>query len=158
MTENHTQSVSSDIFRQVYDSPASLPGDHRWVTSDPDGRKIEEILGMPPHTIGAPFWVSGDRMQCADCGRVRSWLDIVSSALEHVHRSTMIARVILGSQKFVNTEAPTRSRIFSASNAISLSTTSAASNATIGHMPTESFWRFCRRWNVIPAMPEPPRG
>jgi hypothetical protein len=106
VTENHTHSVSTDIFRQVYDSPASLPGDYRWVTNDPDVRKIEEILGMPPQTIGAPLWVSGDRMQCADCGRITSWLDIVSSALEHVHQSTMIARVILGSQKFVNTEAP----------------------------------------------------
>ena len=35
-----------------------------------------------------------------------NWLDIVSSALDQVHRREMIARVILGEQKFVNTEAP----------------------------------------------------
>jgi hypothetical protein len=106
MTESHTHPVSDDVFRQVYDSPASLPGDHRWVTSDGDVRKIEEILGMPPRTIGAPLWVSGDQTECPGCGRTTSWLDIVSSALENVHPSIMIARVILGAQKFVNTEAP----------------------------------------------------
>ena len=35
-----------------------------------------------------------------------NWLDIVASALDQVHRREMIARVILGEQKFVNTEAP----------------------------------------------------
>lgn len=102
----NTHPVSDEVFRQVYDSPASLPGLHRWVTSDEDVRRIEEILNIHPHTIGAPLWVSGDRKRCPSCDRETNWLDIVSSALKQVHPSTMIARVILGNQKFVNTEAP----------------------------------------------------
>src|SRR5215471_11244597 len=100
--QNHTHSVSAEVFRQVYDSPASLPGRHRWLTPDEDVRRIEEVLGMRPHTIGAPLWVSGDLKQCPNCGRETNWLDIVSSALEQVHPRAMIARVILGHQKFVN--------------------------------------------------------
>ena len=61
---------------------------------------------MPLKTIGAPLWVSGDRKRCANCKREINWLDIVSSALGQVHSREMIARVILGEQKFVNTEAP----------------------------------------------------
>jgi hypothetical protein len=101
-----THPVKDDIFRQVYDSPASLPGRYKWVTCEADVLKIEELLGMPPQTIGAPLWVSGDRKRCPKCRRQTSWLDIVSSALAHVHSREMIARVILGEQKFVNTEAP----------------------------------------------------
>lgn len=26
--------VSDSVFREVYDSPASLPGRHRWLTND----------------------------------------------------------------------------------------------------------------------------
>jgi hypothetical protein len=83
-----------------------LPGHHKWVTSDEDVRQIEELLGMPPKTIGVPLWVSGDRKHCPNCDRQTNWLDIVSSALDQVHSREMIARVILGEQKFVNTEAP----------------------------------------------------
>jgi hypothetical protein len=61
---------------------------------------------MPPATIGAPLWVSGDRKRCVKCRREVNWLDIVASALDQVHQREMIARVILGEQKFVNTEAP----------------------------------------------------
>lgn len=61
---------------------------------------------MPAETIGAPLWVSGDRKRCPKCERETNWLDIVSSALDRVHGREMIARVILGEQKFVNTEAP----------------------------------------------------
>lgn len=102
----HTRAVSDEIFRAVYDSPASLPGRERWVTPDQDVRKLEKLLGVPPETIGAPLWLSGDRSDCPACGRRISWLDIVSSALEHVHDRPMIVRVILGEQKYVNTEAP----------------------------------------------------
>ncbi|MCI0721219.1 MAG: hypothetical protein L0338_19940 [Acidobacteria bacterium] len=102
----NTHPVSDDVFRAVYDSPAALPGRHKWMTSDEDVRKIEELLGMPSKTIGAPLWVSGDRKRCSKCQREINWLDIVSSALDQVHRREMIARVILGEQKFVNTEAP----------------------------------------------------
>jgi hypothetical protein len=102
----HTHPVSAEVFRQVYDSPASLPGRDRWLTRDDDVRRIEELLGMSAQTIGAPLWVSGDRRECPNCGRETSWLDIVSSALGQVHPAAMIARVILGDQKFVNTEAP----------------------------------------------------
>ena len=35
-----------------------------------------------------------------------NWLDIVTSSLESVHSAKMIAEVILGEQKFVNTEVP----------------------------------------------------
>lgn len=104
--QGHTHPVSAEVFRQVYDSPASLPGRHRWLTRDEDVRRIEELLGMSARTIGAPLWISGERKECPNCGRETNWLDIVSSALERVHPSTMIARVILGDQKFVNTEAP----------------------------------------------------
>ncbi|MBC7900713.1 MAG: hypothetical protein H7070_11750 [Saprospiraceae bacterium] len=102
----NTIPVGDEIFRLVYESPASLPGRNKWLTRDADVRKIEELLGMPTDTIGAPLWVSGDRKRCAECRRETNWLDIVSSALEHVHSREMIARVILGEQKFVNTEAP----------------------------------------------------
>jgi hypothetical protein len=30
-----THVVSPEIFKQVYDSPSSLPGKHRWVTKGP---------------------------------------------------------------------------------------------------------------------------
>jgi hypothetical protein len=101
-----TRAVSDSVFRQVYDSPASLPGRHRWVTPDQDVRRLEELLGMPSGTIGVPLWVSGDRRECPSCGREVSWLDIVASAVATVHDTRMIAKVILGDQKFVNTEAP----------------------------------------------------
>lgn len=101
-----THPVSDDVFRAVYDSPAALPGRYQWLTSEADVRQIEKLLGMPPETIGAPLWVSGDRKRCAKCRRQVNWLDIVASALDQVHRRELIARVILGQQKFVNTEAP----------------------------------------------------
>ena len=106
MNPKTTLPVSDKVFREVYDSPASLPGRHKWLTSEEDVRKIEELLGMRSKTIGAPLWVSGDRKRCAKCGREINWLDIVSSALGQVHAREMIAGVILGNQKYVNTEAP----------------------------------------------------
>jgi hypothetical protein len=105
-TQRNTHTVSNTVFREVYDSPASLPGRYKWLTRDQDVHKLEELLAMPPETIGAPRWVSGDRKRCTRCRREVNWLDIVSSALEQVHDREMIARVILGEQKFVNTEAP----------------------------------------------------
>ena len=86
-----TLPVSDAVFRQVYDSPASLPGRHRWVTNDADVREIEKVLGMPARTIGAPLWVSGDRKDCPKCGRETNWLDIILSGLARVHSSEMIA-------------------------------------------------------------------
>jgi len=50
----HTLPVDDDVFRTVYDSPASLPGCYKWLTSDEDLRRIESLLGMPPGTVGAP--------------------------------------------------------------------------------------------------------
>lgn len=102
----NTYPVSNEVFRAVYESPASLPGQFKWITPDEDVRKIEEVLGMPQVTIGAPLWLSGDRKDCPNCGRTISWLDIVTSALGGVHSSAMIAQVILGEQKYVNTETP----------------------------------------------------
>lgn len=104
--QKNTHLVSDTVFREVYDSPAALPGRYKWLTREEDVRRIEELLGMPPKTIGAPLWVSGDRKRCSKCRREVNWLDIVSSALDQVHRPELIARVILGEQKFVNTEAP----------------------------------------------------
>jgi hypothetical protein len=101
-----TVEVEPILFRAVYDSPASLPGRHRWTTGEPDVRRIEKQLGMPPRSIGAPLWVSGDDPDCPTCGRRVNWLDIVSSALSGVHDRVMIARVILGERKYVNTEIP----------------------------------------------------
>jgi endogenous inhibitor of DNA gyrase (YacG/DUF329 family) len=105
-SQRNTHAVSDQIFRAVYDSPASLPGKHRWITPESDVRRIEALLGIPKRSIGAPLWVSGDTPQCPKCGRPVNWFDIVSSALEGVHNREMIARVILGEQKFVNTEIP----------------------------------------------------
>jgi hypothetical protein len=102
----NTIPVSHRVFREVYDSPASLPGRYRWLTPDSDVRELEGLLGMPQGTIGAPLWVSGNRKRCPKCGREVNWLDIVSSALVRIHDRTTIVRVILGEQKFVNTEAP----------------------------------------------------
>lgn len=104
--QRNTFPVSDAVFRAVYDSPASLPGRYRWVTPDIDVRELEQLLGMPADTIHAPLWVSGDRKDCPGCERQLSWLDIVSSALSRSHSKTMVARVILGEQKYVNTEAP----------------------------------------------------
>lgn len=104
--QKDTHPVNDEVFRQIYDSPTSLPGLHKWLTSDEDVRKVEEILHVHQHAIGAPLWVSGDQKQCPSCGRETNWLDIVSSAVKHVHPRAMIARVIMGNQKFVNTEAP----------------------------------------------------
>ncbi len=105
-SQRETRRVSNAVFQVVYDSPAALPGRHRWVTKDEDVRKVEELLGMEAGTIGAPLWVSGDSRACGSCGREPSWLDIVSSALSRTHERAMIAEVILGVHKYVNTEAP----------------------------------------------------
>jgi hypothetical protein len=68
-TKPATRVVDEEVFKQVYDSPQSLPGKHRWLTSDADVRVIERLLGMKPATIGAPLWVSGDTRECRKCGR-----------------------------------------------------------------------------------------
>lgn len=101
-----TFEVSPELFRQVYDSPQSLPGAERWVTPDEDVRKLEQLLGMREGTIGAPLWISADKRGCEQCGRTVSWLDIVGSALADQHSAAMIAKVILGDRKWVNVEAP----------------------------------------------------
>ena len=101
-----TRPVNSEVFRVVYDSPRSLPGAHVWVTNDNDVRQIEVLLGIPRGSIGAPLWVSGDTRRCRQCDRETNWLDIVASGLTKAHRKDLLVRVILGEQKYVNTEAP----------------------------------------------------
>jgi len=101
-----TRMVSPQIFKQVYDSPFSLPGAHRWVTKDEDVRTIEKLLGIPEKSIGAPLWVSGDTRHCPKCGRETNWLDIVSSALIKTHKRSLLVQVILGDRKYVNVEVP----------------------------------------------------
>ena len=105
-TKQQTFPVSQEVFQMVYDAPSSLPGKHKWVTTDDDVRQIERFLGMPEKTIGAPLWVSGDQTSCPTCDREINWLDIVTSATKQVHRGAMLAKVILGEQKYINTEAP----------------------------------------------------
>lgn len=104
--QRETVEVDPVLFRAVYDSPAALPGRHRWTTSGSDVRRIEKLLGMPPRSIGAPLWVSGDEPDCPKCGRRVNWYDIVNSALAGVHDPMMIATVILGDRRYVNTEVP----------------------------------------------------
>ncbi|OJY88719.1 MAG: hypothetical protein BGP13_17445 [Sphingobacteriales bacterium 40-81] len=94
------------MFKQVYDSPTSLPGKYKWLTKEEDVKAIEKLLNMPAKTIGAPLWVSGDRKTCTKCRREVNWLDIVSSDTGSIHSLQMIAEVILGDKKFVNTEVP----------------------------------------------------
>lgn len=101
-----TRAVTDEVFRTVYDSPRSLPGKEKWLTSEPDVRAVEKILGLKPKTIGAPLWVSGDTKNCIHCGRETNWLDIVTSALDTIHDRALIARIILGDKKYVNVEAP----------------------------------------------------
>jgi hypothetical protein len=98
--------VDKDLFQEVYDSPASLPGSERYITSEEDVRKIEELLGIRTGAIRAPLWVSGEDLVCRNCGRAPNWLDIVTSAATSVHSATMIAKVILGDKKYVNVEVP----------------------------------------------------
>jgi hypothetical protein len=101
-----THVVSPEIFKQVYDSPHSLPGKHRWVTKDEDVRTIEKLLGIPERGIGAPLWVSGDTRHCPKCQRETNWLDIVSSALTKTHQRALLVEVILGDRKYINVEVP----------------------------------------------------
>jgi len=105
-TGRTTHVVSPEVFREVYDSPASLPGKHRWVTSEQDVRAVEKLLGIPHNSIGAPLWVSGDTRHCPKCGRESNWLDIVGSALSKVHQKALLVEVILGDRKYVNVEVP----------------------------------------------------
>ena len=105
-----TRVVNTEVFKQVYDSPHSLPGKEKCIPSDQDVRTIERLLGMPRKTIGAPLWVSGDTRHCPKCGRETNWLDIISSALAQVHAKELLVRVILGDKRFVNTEAPRATR------------------------------------------------
>ena len=153
-----TRPVSDTVFRQVYDSPASLPGRHTWLTSNDDVHRVEEILGMPPGTIGAPLWVSGDRQQCASCDREINWLDIVSSALADTHSREMIARVILGDQKFVNVEAPRAIAGVGASTVMRRSTACGASSATTGPMPNRRFSTSSSGWRPRRRRPEDARA
>lgn len=101
-----TVEVTEEVFREVYDSPSSLPGEYRWVTPDHDVREIERLLSMPEGSIRAPLWVSADDSACPTCGRTISWLDIVSSAVGSIHSARLVAQVMLGERKFVNVEAP----------------------------------------------------
>lgn len=101
-----TRVVTPEIFKQVYDSPFSLPGKDRWVTKDEDIRIIEKLLEIPERSIGAPLWVSGDTRHCPKCGRETNWLDIVSSALTKTHQRSLLVEVILGDRKYVNVEVP----------------------------------------------------
>ena len=98
----NTTPVIDRAFKQVYDSPASLPERYKWLTTDEYIRAIEKPLSMPSKIIGVPQWVSGDRKTCNKCRRQFNWLDIIPSALNGTHDPKMVAQVILGEQKYVN--------------------------------------------------------
>jgi hypothetical protein len=133
-----TRAVSAEIFKQVYDSPHSLPGRQKWITSDQDVRTIERLLDVPVKTI--PLWISGDTRHCPNCGRETNWLDIISSAVVQVHAKELLIRVILGDKKFVNTEAPVQSLICSVTNARPRFATCAVSSVTTGLTPSRNCW------------------
>ncbi len=101
-----TRLVSPEVFKQVYDSPASLPGKYRWVTKDEDVCGVERLLGIPEKSIGTPLWVSGDTRNCQMCGPESNWLDIIGSALAKDHQKALMVEVILDDRKYVNVEAP----------------------------------------------------
>jgi hypothetical protein len=101
-----THPINDAVFKAVYDTPTSLPGRHEWLTRDEDVRKIEKLLGIPHEMIGAPLGSVVTANVAQNAGGETNWLDIVSSALGPVHAGEVIARVILGTQKYVNTEAP----------------------------------------------------
>jgi hypothetical protein len=104
--ERSTFEVPDELFQTVYDSPSSLPGEQVWLTPSEDVREIERALGIDEGSIGAPLWLSGDERHCPKCNRETSWLDIVSSALDEVHRKELIVKVVLGRRKYVNVETP----------------------------------------------------
>ena len=83
-----THVVSPEIVRQLYDSPLSLPGKHRWVTKDEDARTIEKLLGsIPEKSIGAPLWVATHA--------TAPWLGVVSSEMTKRQRKALSVEVIL---------------------------------------------------------------
>ena len=56
--------------------------------------------------MDATLWDSGRCKRCAGYRREISWLDVDTSELVYVHTREMLARTILGEQKFVSTGAP----------------------------------------------------
>jgi hypothetical protein len=89
--------VSHEIFKQVRDSPLSLPGKRRWVTKEEeDLRTIEKLLGISEKSIGAPLAVRGDTRNCPRCGQEANWLGIVSSAVTKTHQKALLVEVLLG--------------------------------------------------------------
>ena len=138
--------VSPEIFKQVYDSPLSLPGKHRWVTKDEDVRTIETLLGIPEKSIGAPLWVSGDTHQCPKCGRETNWLDIVSSALTKTHQKALLVEVILGERKYVNVEVPRAIADLSCYNCKAAIVDCAVSSVTTGLRRAKRCWKSSKRF------------
>jgi len=137
--KQQTFPVTNEVFKMVYDAASSLPGKHKWVTIDEDVRQIEKLLGMPAKTIGAPLWVSGDQKSCPKCKREINWLDIVNSATKQVHSGAMIAKVVLGEQKYVNTEVPRAIADLSCFNCGTAKSGCVVLNSIIGLMQSERF-------------------
>ena len=92
-SDRFTYPVSDDVFRVVYDSPAALPGAHRWVTPDADVRKLEGLLGIPAGSVGAPLWVS-------------AIVELDTGAVERVYEDTLPAAASspLGTTPPLNTD------------------------------------------------------
>jgi hypothetical protein len=62
--------LSPEVSKQIYDSPASLPGNHRWVTKEEDDvRTVERLLGIPESSIGAS---PVGEWRCASLSAVRA--------------------------------------------------------------------------------------
>jgi hypothetical protein len=81
-----TEPVSDSVFKAIYDSPASVPGRHKWLTRDQDVRQIEKLLGMPQNTIGAPLWASGVSSSRWRNANNQSWQIRISSNVRNQGR------------------------------------------------------------------------
>lgn len=96
-----TIEVDDAVFREVYESPASLPGRHRWTTPEADVRRIDPV---PQHRRAAVAQRRHPRLpELRPADQLARHRDVRPRRIQGPKR---IAEVILGDRKFVNTEAP----------------------------------------------------
>jgi hypothetical protein len=89
-----THVVSSEILKQVCDSPISVPDKYRWATKDEDVRTIEKALGLPERCIGA-LSASHHARSCGAAG-TRIGLALFSPPLTKRPQRTLSIELILG--------------------------------------------------------------
>jgi len=51
--QKFSEAVSDKVFKSIYDSSASLPSPHKWVTRDLGVREIVKLFGVSSENIGA---------------------------------------------------------------------------------------------------------